>query len=85
MLDEKGWSNNPGGTIPNGRAGLVASDGCPKAWGEGGLSTVVTPVAKGFVGGELEGGEPRQPFFFFFGTGLNGMSGESTPAASLSS
>ena len=59
-MDEKGWSNNLGGTA-------------------------FMPIVEGSVGGELEGGELCRPFFFFFETGLNGMSSELLPAVSMSS
>ena len=80
----KGWSNNLGGTLPKGLTGLITLDGGPKTQGEGGLSTLVTPTVRCFVSGESEGGELRWPFFFFT-TGLNGMSGELPPAVSMSS
>ena len=84
LSDEKGWLNNLGGMVLKGLAGLVASGGCPTTGGEGGLSTIMTPTVEGFVSGELEGGELRRPFFFFFGTGLNGMSGKLPLAVSMS-
>ena len=60
----KARSNNPVGTSVRGLTGLVVSAGGSKAWGEGGLSTVVTPMAGVCVGGELEGSELTRPFFF---------------------
>ena len=81
----KARSNNPVDTSPVGLTGLVVSVGGSKAWGEGGLSTVVTHTAGVCVGGELEGGKLSQPFFFFFATGLNGMPGGVPPAVSMPS
>ena len=81
----KARSNNPVDTPPRGPIGLVVSVVGSGAWGEGGLSTVVTPTAEVCVGGELEGGELSQPFFFFFATSLNGIPGASPPAVSMPS
>ena len=82
----KARSNNPVETSPRGLTGLVVSVVGSKAWGEGGLSTVVTPTAGVCIDGELEGGELSRPFFFFFfATGLNGIPGESPPAVSMPS
>ena len=81
----KAWSNNPVDTPPRGLTGLVVSVVGSKAWGEGGLSTVVTPTVEACIGGELEGGELSRPFFFFFGTGLNGVPDEAPPAVSIPS
>ena len=81
----KARSNNLVEAFPRGLTGLVALVVGPGSWGEGGLSTVVTPTAGACVGGELEGGELSRPFFFFFATGLNGISGEFPPAVSMPS
>ena len=78
-------SNNLVETFPRGLTGLVTSVAGSRSWGEGGLSTVVTPTAGAWFGGELEGGELSRPFFFFFATGLNGMSGELPPVVSMPS
>ena len=52
---------------------------------EGGLSTVVTPTGVVSMCGEADGSELFRPFFFFFGTGLNGISGELPLAVSIPS
>ena len=81
----KARSNNPVDTPPRGLSGLAVSVFGSKAWGEGRLSAVATPTAGVCVGGESEGGELSRPFFFFFGTGLNGILGVSPPAVSIPS